>query len=174
MSESAVIRIEHDGVIGIGEAKMSADACGGVAEPVADYGDRARAILGNDPFQLERILDELERVLPDCCCTRAGIDIALHDLCGKLAGLPLYRWFGLRPTPLPPTSYTIGLDTVPRMLQKVQQASTYPVLKIKVGVSGDVALVKAIRAETAAVLRVDTNGGWSVAEAIERGEPAVS
>ena len=66
-SQSAIIRIEHDGVVGIGEAKMTADSCGGVAEPVADYGDRARAILGNDPFQLERILDELERVLPDCC-----------------------------------------------------------------------------------------------------------
>jgi L-alanine-DL-glutamate epimerase-like enolase superfamily enzyme len=167
-SQSAIIRIEHDGVVGIGEAKMTADSCGGVAEPVASYGDRARAILGNDPFQLERILDELARVLPDCCCTRAGIDIALHDLCGKLAGLPLYRWFGLSPEKTPATGYTIGMGTAQEMVREARNASDFPILKIKVGGPGDVDAVKAIRAETDAVLRVDANGGWSVDEAIDR------
>lgn len=167
-SQSAIVRIEHGGAVGIGEAKMTADSCGGTAEPVVDYGDRVRAVLGNDPFQLERILDELARVLPGCCCTLAGIDMALHDLCGRLAGLPLYRWFGLNPESTPATGYTIGMDTLPAMVREARQASAFPILKIKVGRPGDVDAVKAIRAETAAVLRVDANGGWSVDEAIDR------
>jgi L-alanine-DL-glutamate epimerase-like enolase superfamily enzyme len=113
-------------------------------------------------------MDELVRLLPNGCCTRAGIDIALHDLCGKLAGLPLYRWFGLSPDKVPLTSYTIGIDTIPRMLEKVHEVRHFPILKVKVGVAGDVDAVKAIRNETQAILRVDANGGWSVDEAIDR------
>lgn len=99
---SAIIRIEHEGVVGVGEAKMAADACGGSPEPVSDYVDRSGPALGDDPFRIEQIMDDLARTLPDGCCTRAGIDIALHDLRGKLVGLPLYRLFGLGPEKAPP------------------------------------------------------------------------
>jgi len=167
-SQSAIIRIEHAGVIGLGEAKMSADSCGGTAEPVGDSIGRIQEALGTDPFRIQQIMDELVRLLPNGCCTRAGIDIALHDLCGKLADLPLYRWFGLSPDKVPLTSYTIGIDTIPRMLEKVREARHFPILKVKVGVAGDVDAVKAIRNETQATLRVDANGGWSVDEAIDR------
>jgi L-alanine-DL-glutamate epimerase-like enolase superfamily enzyme len=167
-SQSAIIRIEHAGVVGLGEAKMSADSCGGTAESVADYISRIQGALGTDPFRIQQIMEELARLLPDGCCTRAGIDMALHDLCGKLADLPLYRWFGLSPDKVPLTSYTIGIDTIPRMLEKVREARHFPILKVKVGVAGDVDAVKAIRNETQAILRVDANGGWSLDEAIDR------
>jgi len=168
-SQSAVIRIEHDGVVGMGEAKVSADACGGKAERVGEYVGRAQGMLGKDPFRIEQILEDLRRGLPDACCTRAGIDIALHDLCGKLLGAPLYRLFGLSPENAPLTSYTIGIDTIPGVLTKLQEAQGYPVLKLKVGVAGDTELVQAVRDRTQAVLRVDANGGWKdAAEAIER------
>ncbi|MBN2451706.1 MAG: dipeptide epimerase [Lentisphaeria bacterium] len=168
-SQSAIIRIEHGGLVGMGEAKMTADACGGSAEPVRDHATCIASILGADPFQIERILNDLTRALPSCCCTRAGVDIALHDLCGKLVGLPLYRWFGLTPDNLPPTSYTIGMDTIPAMVAKAREMASWPVLKIKVGGPGDVEAVRAIRGETDAVLRVDANGGWrTVEEAIDR------
>lgn len=168
-SQSAVIRIEHDGVVGMGEAKVSADACGGQAEPVGEYAGRAQAMLGKDPFRIEQILADLRRGLPGACCTRAGIDIALHDLCGKLLGVPLYRLFALNPDNTPLTSYTIGIDTPAAMLTKLQEARGYPILKLKVGVAGDTERVKVIRDRTPAVLRVDANGGWkNAAEAIER------
>ncbi|KPK48122.1 MAG: hypothetical protein AMK72_07485 [Planctomycetes bacterium SM23_25] len=168
-SQSAVIRIEHEGAVGVGEAKVSADACGGSAESVFDHLAGVQGMLGEDPFRIEQILGDLRRDLPDACCTRAGIDIALHDLCGKLLGVPLYRLFGLSPDSAPRTSYTIGIDTIHRMLAKLQQAQGYPILKLKVGVPGDVELVKAARDRTQAVLRLDANGGWkNAAEAIER------
>jgi len=167
-SQSAIIRIEHEGAVGLGEAKMAADACGGIAEPVGDYVGQIGKVLGDDPFRIEQIMDDLARALPDGCCTRAGIDIALHDLCGKLVGLPLYRMFGLSPEKAPVTSFTIGLNSIPTMVQKVREAREFPILKIKVGVPGDLETIKAIRNETNAVLRVDANGGWSVDEAVER------
>lgn len=167
-SQSAIIRIEHNGAVGVGEAKMAADSCGGTAELAGNHVDQIGTALGDDPFRIKQIMDDLARVLPDGCCTRAGVDIALHDLCGKLVGLPLYRWLGLSPEKTPVTSYTIGLDSIPAMVRKVREASEFPILKIKVGVPGDVEAVKAIRDETNAVLRVDANGGWSVDEAIER------
>ncbi len=167
-SRSAIVRIEHGGKVGIGEAKMAADACGGSAEPVDDYVQRVAESLGDDPFRIEQIMDDLAGALPDGCCTRAGIDIALHDLCGKLVGLPVSRFLGLSPDRMAITSYTIGLDSIPAMKQKVRDAREFPILKIKVGVPGDLEAVKAIRNETDAVLRVDVNGGWSVDEAIER------
>jgi L-alanine-DL-glutamate epimerase-like enolase superfamily enzyme len=168
-SQSVVIRIEHDGVVGLGEAKVSADACGGKAEPVGEYVGRAQGMLGDDPFRIEQVLADLRRLLPDACCTRAGIDIALHDLCGKLLGTPLYRLFGLSPENAPLTSYTIGIDTIPAVLTKLQEARGYPILKLKVGVEGDTELVRAVRDRTQAVLRVDANGGWKdAAEATER------
>jgi len=168
-SQSVVIRIEHDGVVGLGEAKVSADACGGKAEPVGEHVGRAQERLGDDPFRIEQILADLRRLLPDACCTRAGIDIALHDLCGKLLGTPLYRLFGLSPENAPLTSYTIGIDTIPAVLAKLEEARGYPILKLKVGVAGDAELVRAVRDRTQAVLRLDANGGWKdAAEAIER------
>lgn len=167
-SRSAIVRIEHEGVIGLGEAKTEADACGGSAEPVSDYVDRIGAALGDDPYRIEQIMGDVARALPDACCTRAGIDIALHDLCGKLAGLPLYRSLGLAADKAPLTSYTIGLAGISAMLQNVREAREFPILKIKVGAPGDLQRVQAIRSETRAVLRVDANGGWSVEEAVER------
>lgn len=167
-SQSAIIRIEHGGMVGLGEAKMSADACGGSAELVGDNVSQIDAVLGDDPFRIEQIMDDLARALPGGCCTRAGIDIALHDLCGKLVGLPLYRLLGLSPEKTPLTSYTIGLDSIPAMVQKARKARDFPVLKIKVGAPDDLETVKAIRDQTKAVLRVDANGGWSVRQAVER------
>lgn len=167
-SRSAIVRIEHEGLVGLGEATMDADACGGRPEPVDDYVPRIIAAIQDDPFQIERIMEDLARLVPEGHCTRAGIDIALHDLCGKLTGIPLARLLGLSPERTPLTSYTIGLDSIPVMLQKVREARDYPILKIKVGAAGDVEAVRAIRQETDAVLRVDANGGWSVQEAIDR------
>jgi len=168
-SESAVIRIEHDGVVGMGEAKVSADACGGKPEAVCDHVAGTQGMLGQDPFRIEQILAALNRGLPGACCTRAAIDMSLHDLCGKLLDVPVYRFLGLSPDHTPLTSYTIGIDTIPKMRKKLQEAGGYPILKLKVGVPGDVERVKAIRDRTQAILRVDANGGWkSPAEAIER------
>lgn len=169
MSESVLVRIEHQGIVGWGEAKVSADSCGGSGEDVCDLANRAAPLLGDDPFLIEEILDRVAADLPYACCTLAGIDIAFHDLVAKLLGVPLYRFLGLNPESAPLTSYTLGIDTVDVVLEKLEEAGSVPVLKVKVGFPGDVELVRAIRRHSNAVLRLDANGGWTtVDEAVNR------
>jgi L-alanine-DL-glutamate epimerase-like enolase superfamily enzyme len=167
MSEAVLVRVEHRGVVGWGEAKVTPDSCGGTGESVCDLAAQAEPLLGDDPFQIEDILERVKAELPHACCTLAGIDIALHDLCGKLLGIPLYRLFGLNPERTPRTSFTLGIDDISVVLDELQKARFYPILKIKVGFPGDVELVREIRKRSAAVLRVDANGGWSPDEAVE-------
>ena len=168
MSASVLVRIEHQGVVGLGEAKVSADSCGGAGEDVCDLAIQAEPLLGDDPFLIEEILDRITADLPFACCTLAGIDIALHDLVAKLLGIPLYRFFGLSPKRTPLTSYTLGIDRTDVVLDKLAEAGTSSVLKIKVGFPGDVELVREIRRHSDAILRVDANGGWTPAEAVSR------
>ena len=168
MSPSVLVRIEHEGLVGLGESKVSADSCGGFSEKVCDLAASAEPLLGNDPFLIEDILERIGRELPHACCTLAGIDIALHDLVAKLLGIPLYRFFGLNPERTPLTSYTLGIDDTDAVLENLQKAGPSPILKIKVGFPGDVELVREIRRHTDAILRVDANGGWSPTNAVDR------
>lgn len=168
LSPSVLVKIEHNGIVGLGEAKVSADSCGGTGEDVCELAPRAQSLLGDDPFRIEEILDRVADGLPYACCTLAGIDIALHDLVAKLLGIPLYRFFGLSPEQTPVTSYTLGIDTVDAVLEKLEKAGSHGVLKIKVGFPGDVELVREVRKHSDAILRVDANGGWSSDEAVHR------
>ncbi len=162
------ISIEHDGVLGLGEAHPSPYYYGETIERIIDVAKKAESILATDPFLLEDIIDELYRAFPNAPSAIAGIDIALYDLVGKLLGIPLYKYFGLNPDSTPTTDFTIGIDTIPVMLKKLKEASGYPIYKVKVGVEGDMDMLKAIRDNTDAVIRVDANTGWDVDEAIEK------
>lgn len=153
--------IEHNGLIGYGEAAA-----------VFYYGDTQESLmaylnglphLGDDPFLLEDVLKSLP---PGPQAARAAVDIALHDLWGKLLGQPLYRLFGLSPVPLPPTSFTISIDTPDAMAARVRELK-YPVIKVKLGADDAEATVAAIRHATDARLRVDANAAWSPEQALE-------
>ncbi len=164
---NVIVHLQHAGLSGLGEAAA-----------VFYYGDTQASLmaylgslpglggppgLGGDPFALQRVLDGLP---PGPPAARAAVDMALHDVCGKLLGLPLYRWFGLDPAPLPDTSFTIAIDSPENMAARAAQ-SGYPIIKIKVGGGSDEACVRAIRQATPARLRLDANAGWSRAQALE-------
>jgi L-alanine-DL-glutamate epimerase-like enolase superfamily enzyme len=119
--------------------------------------------LGDDPFLLEDILDSLP---PGPQAARAAVDIALHDLWGKMIGQPLHRLFGLTPAPLPPTSFTIGIDAPEVMAARVKELN-YPIIKVKLGTEDAEATVAAIRSSTNARLRVDANAAWDPEQALD-------
>ena len=119
--------------------------------------------LGDDPFDIDMVLS---RRPPGSRAARAAIDEALHDLWGKKLGQPLYKLFGLNPTNLPLTSFTIGMDE-PEMMAERAKASNYPVIKIKLGSEKDEAIVAAIRKVTNAKLFVDANAGWTRERALQ-------
>ena len=116
----------------------------------------------SDPFQIQDILDGLPT---GSAAARAGIDMALHDLCGQRLGEPLYRVLGLNPARSPQTSYTIAIDT-PEAMASVAASSGKPILKLKLDGDGDAARVQSVRSASSATIRVDANGAWSREQAL--------
>lgn len=146
---------------GLGEAAAVAyhgETQAGIMEYLENLaGTMADPEIFSDPFLIDNFLGELP---PGSRAARAAIDIALHDLVGKALNQPLYRIFGLDPSRIPKTSYTIAIDEPAIMAERARQ-SGWPIIKIKLGTPDDLAIVAAIRNATEARLRVDANAGWS-------------
>lgn len=122
----------------------------------------------SDPFQIEDITNHLKNEFPKSAAARASIDIALHDIIGKKLQIPVYRLLGLNRPESKLTSFTIGIDTLEKMIKKVEEAKDFPILKIKVGFKGDIEILRELRKITRAVFRVDANTGWTPEEAIKK------
>jgi L-alanine-DL-glutamate epimerase-like enolase superfamily enzyme len=158
---NALATIEHNGLVGYGEA-AAVPYYGDTQESLSAYLN-ALPPLGDDPFLLEDVLN----ALPDGAhAAQAAVDIALHDLWGKLVGQPLYKLFGLTPAPLPQTSFTIGIDAPEVMAARVKE-SNYPIIKVKLGADDPEACVAAIRQASNARLRVDANAAWNPEQALD-------
>src|SRR5262249_35814543 len=159
----------------------AADATGyGEATPQDHYGESADSavafleaagpLLGDDPFALDEIEARL-RELPGEQAARSALDSGLHDLCGKLTGLPVWRLLGLRRAG-PPTSGTVWLGDPDDMARRAERATAegrFRRLKLKLGARDglDVERVRAVRAATPLPLQVDVNEYWTLDEALD-------
>lgn len=153
-------RIEFDGVVGYGEASMP-PYLGESIESVSKFLSSLNLTQFKDPFRVEEILSYVDSVLSGNCAAKASVDIALHDLLGKIMGQPWYKIWGFRPETTPNTSFTIGIDTPEVVRQKVAEASPYKILKVKLGMATDREMVETIRSSTDKPLCVDVNQGWT-------------
>jgi L-alanine-DL-glutamate epimerase-like enolase superfamily enzyme len=161
------IEVEHEGVTGFGEAQPQ-DHYGETVESAEAFLHEASSLLGDDPFALEAIGNRLAE-LPGQHAAKAGLDGALHDLCGKLLGVPVRRLLGLARSG-PPTSWTIGLGDPDEMARKAEGAEArYRRLKLKLGGRDglDVERVQAVRSVSPLPLQVDVNEYWTLAEALD-------
>ena len=89
-----------------------------------------------------------------------AIDPAVHDLAGKVAGLPVHGLLGLS-TAIPPTDFTLGLDEPAVVAERARRAGAFPALKIKCGGPADIATLVAVRSVYDKPIRVDANTGWT-------------
>lgn len=96
---------------------------------------------------------------------QCALDLAMNDLYGKKKGVPLYKLWGLEVDNVPLTNYTIGIDSVEKMVQKMQEFP-WPLYKIKLGTKEDVKIIRELRTHTNSTFRVDANCAWSVEETI--------
>ncbi|MCF6158273.1 MAG: dipeptide epimerase [wastewater metagenome] len=159
---------DEDGICGYGEAAPTT-FFGEDSNSVMETFGRAAGLLENaDPFQIEDITARLAYTFPQDTAARAAIDMALHDLVARKLKIPLYKLFGLNQHDTRVTSFTIGIDTIEKMCEKVEEAKDFPVLKIKAGTRNDIEILEELRKITKAVFRVDANTGWTVNEAIEK------
>lgn len=165
--EHRLVRLEHEGVVGWGEAAPSR-RYGETAGTVQAALEELLPLVGDDPYALEAIDRRMGSMLWENASAKAAISMALHDLLGRRHSLPLYRWLGLDLARVPPTSFTIGIDEPEAMREKVRAAERYPILKIKMGFDRDVEVLETIRAATDKPIRVDANEGWSRAGALAR------
>ena len=154
------VEIEYEGVTGYGEASMPPYLGQSVAT-VSAFLEKVDLEQFTDPFQLEDILAYVDSLSPGDSAAKAAIDIALHDLVGKLIGQPWYKLWGLDPAKAPSTTFTIGIDTPDVVREKtLEAAGQFNILKVKVGLDTDEEMIRAIREVTRVPLAVDANQGW--------------
>lgn len=152
-------QLEYDGVVGYGEASMP-PYLGESQESVIHFLNKLDLRGFNSPFQTEELLQYIDQVMVNNTAAKAAVDIALHDLIGKLLGQPLYKIWGLDPAMTPPTSYTIGIDTEDVIRKKVMEADQFKILKVKLGLETDKMIIDTIRQCTDRPLCADVNQGW--------------
>lgn len=153
------VEITIDSVTGYGEASMP-PYLGESVESVTGFLERIDPARLADPFAFERIHAYMDSIAPGNRAAKAAVDIALHDLTGKLTGRQWYQLYGLDTSQMPCTSFTISNDTPDELLRKLEESEPYRVLKVKMGVPGDRELIEFIRSHTDRPLCVDVNQGW--------------
>ena len=159
------VELEHAGVVGRGEG-APIERYDESGESALAFIERHAGSLGEDPFALEEIEGRLAEQ-PGEQAAKSALDGALHDLQGKLLGIPVYRLLGL-PRLGPPTSWTVWLGDPDDMARRAEAAAPrFKRLKLKLGGGDglDVERVRAVRSVTTLPLQVDVNEWWSLEEA---------
>ena len=155
------VEIEYDGVVGYGEASMP-PYLGQTVDSVMAFLKKVDLEQFDDPFQLEDILAYVDGISPGDTAAKAAVDIALHDLVGKLMGAPWHKIWGLDKAKAPSTTFTIGIDTPDVVRQKTQEvAGQFNILKVKLGRENDKEMIKTIRSVSSLPIAVDANEGWT-------------
>jgi L-Ala-D/L-Glu epimerase len=115
----------------------------------------------------ERYWHYLHHLFPNNPFLVCALDMAGWDLYGKLKRKPLYELWDLDTNKSPITDFTIGIDAIEKMVNKMQE-KPWPIYKIKVGVKDDIEMVAALRQQTDAIFRLDANAGWTLEEALQK------
>ncbi|MEI6049382.1 MAG: dipeptide epimerase [Bacteroidota bacterium] len=152
--------IEYENIIGYGEASMP-PYLGESHATANSFLKLVDLIQFASPFLMEEILAYVDQLAPGNYAAKASVDIALHDLVGKLMNQPWYRIWGLNPDHTPNTSFTIGIDKPEVVKEKVREASPYKILKVKLGQGNDKEMIQSVRSVTNTLICVDVNQGWT-------------
>lgn len=152
-------QLTWEGVTGYGEASMP-PYLGESHATATDFLSKVDLSAFTDPFQMESILQYLDTLASGNHAAKASVDIALHDLVGKLLGQPWYRIWGFDRAQTPFSSFTISIDAPEVVRQKVQEATDFRILKVKLGLDNDREMIETIRSVTDKPLVADANQGW--------------
>lgn len=159
--------LTYEGYVGYGEASMPF-YLGESHESVIGFLEKIDLSFINDPFLTEDILSYIDHIAIGNTAAKASMDIALHDLLGKIVKQPWFKIWGYNPDNTPNTSFTIGIDRAEVVREKVKEAEPYKLIKVKLGLDSDKAMITTIREVTDTPICVDINQGWKDrAEALE-------
>jgi L-alanine-DL-glutamate epimerase-like enolase superfamily enzyme len=168
-TNAMLVQITLNGLIGYGEAAMP-PYYGETHQTAATFLQMAARRL--QAFQqplsaplLAAIMQEIDGLAPGNNAAKAAVDIALHDLWGKMAGRPLWSIWNISPEKMPPGSFTLGMDTPEVLRQKLPESDDFQILKIKLGSDDDRAVIRIIREMSDKPIYADANQGWTDREA---------
>ena len=164
-TQGVQVEIEYEGLVGYGEASMPPYLQKelGTLESVQLFLKRVQDIIGefDDPFKLEEILARIDSMSESDAAAKAAVDIALHDLVGKMLGAPWYKIWGFDAAKAPSTTFTIGIDTPDVVRAKTKEcAEKFNILKVKLGRDNDKEMIETIRSVTNLPIAIDANQGW--------------
>lgn len=162
-----IVELEYFGAKGYGEAPAIAYYNIPVEKMIEDL-ERKKIFVEKFSFSdPERYWHYLHHLFPQNPFLVCALDMAGWDLYGKLKRKQLHQIWNLDIAKAPLTDYTIGIDTIEKMVAKMKE-KPWPIYKVKVGVEGDIEMVEALRKNTDAVLRVDANAGWTLEQALHK------
>jgi L-alanine-DL-glutamate epimerase-like enolase superfamily enzyme len=154
-----ITEIEFNGLIGYGEASLPPYLPEN-QETVTAFLSKVDLSKFENPFELENILSYVDSVEEGNTAAKASVDIAMHDLVGKLMNQPWFNIWGFDKSKTPYTSFTIGIDTEEVVRQKTLEAAEFKILKVKLGKETDKMMIETIRSVTNVPICVDVNEGW--------------
>jgi L-alanine-DL-glutamate epimerase-like enolase superfamily enzyme len=161
-----LVELDFNGIKGYGEAPAISYYNIPVEKMIADLEAKKLFVEKFSFTEPGRYWHYLHHLYPQNNFLVCALDIAAWDIYGKMRKQPLYRLWETKLESAPVTDYTIGIDTIEKMVEKMKERP-WPVYKIKLGTKEDIRIVEALRKETDAVFRVDANAGWTLDEALE-------
>lgn len=161
-----VVELTFNGIKGYGEAPAINYYNIPVEKMIADIEQKKKFIEQFAFTHPDRYWHYLHHLFPQNPFLVAALDIAAWDMFGKLKNQPLYKLWNTQMETAPLTDYTIGIDPVEKMIEKMK-ANPWPIYKIKVGTKSDIPVMEALRKNSDAIFRVDANAGWTLQEALE-------
>ncbi len=159
--EAVIIELKKGEISGYGEASEHSYYGVDISSIIQKAEKLTSKIEDTDWETPEDLWLSLKEILSRDHFLLAAIDEAAHDLYGKLKQLPSYKLWGLNPAKLPKSSYTISIDELDKMVDKIK-AHSFDVYKIKLGTSQDLEIISTLRQHTDATFRVDANCAWDV------------
>ncbi len=161
-----LVTIQHNGFSGYGEASMpqylgeTVETASAFLKKIFNSKILERLDITSKTNNIADILDEVDILESAHSPVKAALDIALHDLVGKIQEKPVWKILGSHPEKMPLTSFTIGIDAPEVIRKKVLEADKFSVLKIKLGAGNDKEIINTIRSVTNKPLYIDANQGW--------------
>lgn len=159
IAANVLVELEADGIVGIGEAAPNARYNESQESCMKWLRSFDLAALRN-PFDVESLIQAIDRTGPGEYSAKVALEMALYDWIGKKLEVPLFELWNAPSHYGPQTCFTVGIDSLEKLPDKVREAEKYPILKIKLGTDHDEEIIRTIRSVTDKPLWVDANEGW--------------
>lgn len=169
VQDTLMVKLEGEGFYGLGESTTN-PFYGMTIENMSSCLEEARSLVEEGEWKTpEELWDLVKDIFRENPFAQCALDMAAWDWFTKKQGKKLYEYLGLDPKNIPLTNFTIGIDTIEKMVAKMKEVD-WPIYKIKLGTDRDLEIVKELRKHTDAVFRIDANCAWTAEQAIRYAE----